>query len=67
MALSVELTGSILITCVHGREKRKTVELEFDTAVHKVHLCACCENLFLTLTDEPTRCIMCKPRGKGYG
>jgi hypothetical protein len=54
------LEGVAVVCCVHDREKRKIIELEFDPRETKVHLCACCENLFLERTDIPMFCPQCR-------
>ena len=56
---SVQVTAAVQVCCMHHREKRQIVELEFDPAAWKVHLCPCCENLFLRVTDEPGLCVQC--------
>ena len=34
----------------------------FDARVHKVHKCACCENLFVDTADIPRYCAVCDPK-----
>lgn len=65
------LSGKAVVCCVHDREKRKVkteadvyalgllVGQEYDPAQHKLHLCACCENLFVDASDVPRYCSVC--------
>ena len=67
----IGLSGTVVVCCVHDREKRvitdeaEVVELGlavgqlYDRAQHKIHLCACCENLFVDPTDIPRFCSWC--------
>lgn len=71
----LSLGGTAVVVCLHDREKRVVntpddvarlgAELEppviFDPKVHKVHVCACCSNLFVDPTDTPRYCIVCDP------
>ena len=52
--------GTAVVCCVHNREKRRVVELAFDPALTKLHLCSCCENLFTERTDTPMFCPTCR-------
>lgn len=58
--VQVALQVSAVVCCVHDREKRQVQELAFDPRVTKLHLCACCENLFLERTDTPMFCPECR-------
>jgi hypothetical protein len=60
--LKATITGTAVVCCVHDRVKREIVDLEFDPHAHKVHLCACCENLFLRRDDIPHYCPQCGGR-----
>lgn len=72
--LRVVFGGVAVVCCPHDREKRqirteaavaelgRTVGQVYDPAQHKLHLCACCENLFVALTDEPRFCAVCERR-----
>lgn len=65
------MSGVAQVYCVHDREKRQVVDLdelialgrelgiEYDPRVHKVHRCACCDNLFVDATDIPRLCHVC--------
>lgn len=55
----LSIGGVAVVCCVHDRVKREITDLEFDPATHKVHLCACCENLFLRRDDIPHYCQRC--------
>lgn len=55
------LSGSIVVECLHGREKRSVVELEFDPRGAAPLICPCCENLFRPAADVP-HCPACTPR-----
>lgn len=35
------------------------VGIFFDPKQHKLHLCACCENLFFDPSDQPRFCSAC--------
>lgn len=59
-AAGLTLGMTAIVCCVHDREKRQIVELEFDITETKVHLCSCCENLFLEVSDEPMFCPTCR-------
>lgn len=68
------LSGVAVVCCVHDREKRRVtserdvfelglqVGQVYNPAQHKLHLCACCENLFVDPTDEPRFCSSCLPK-----
>jgi recombinational DNA repair protein RecR len=58
--LGTSVRGMAVVYCLHNRQKRQVVDLAFDRAKTKVHLCACCENLFLELTDTPMFCEPCR-------
>jgi hypothetical protein len=55
----IALSGKAVVCCPHDRVKRDTTDLAFDPRVHKPHLCACCENLFLRRDDIPHLCPQC--------
>lgn len=71
----VTLGGVAVVVCVHDREKRQVrterqiaelglqmePPIKYDPAKHKTHLCACCENLFVSLDDTPRFCRPCQP------
>jgi hypothetical protein len=71
MGLRISLSGAAVVCCIHDREKRQVtterhvaelgqrVGLVYDPRIHKLHLCACCENLFLDESDEPRFCSTC--------
>lgn len=63
--------GTAVVCCIHDRVKRE-VNTEADVAAlglavgqvydpqqHKIHKCACCENLFVDPTDIPKYCVIC--------
>jgi hypothetical protein len=52
--------GVAVVCCVHDKPKREVVELAFDPTRTKLHLCACCENLFTERTDTPMFCPTCR-------
>jgi hypothetical protein len=66
------LGGTAVVCCVHDREKRRvTTEAQvarlglevgqiYDPVQHKLHRCACCENLFVDPSDEPRFCSVCQ-------
>jgi hypothetical protein len=71
-SLRLSVSGVAVVCCPHDREKRQVrteaavVELGarvgqvYDAALHRLCLCACCENLFVSLTDEPRFCAACE-------
>lgn len=66
------LSGVAVICCVHDREKRQItteqqiIELgrelgvEFDPKQHSIFDCACCQNWFVEVGDEPRFCHVCR-------
>jgi len=71
----VSLGGKATVHCVHDRIKRQVVTEEFaaellleatgiiyDSRIHKLHQCACCENLFWVPHSEPVFCNQCSGR-----
>lgn len=64
--------GSAVVVCVHDRPKREvtteaqvaelglTVGQVYDPRQHRLHLCACCQNLFVDPSDEPRYCRRCQ-------
>jgi hypothetical protein len=59
-AVSVAIGGKAQVFCVHNREKRRVTELAFDPAATSLHLCSCCENLFMERSDTPMFCFDCR-------
>ena len=59
-SFEMHISGFAQVYCVHDREKRQLVDIAFDPSATKVHLCACCENLFLERTDTPMFCTQCR-------
>jgi hypothetical protein len=67
----IELGGKAVVCCVHDRIKRQIVTetqvaelglrvgMVYDPKQHRVHRCACCENLFVDPSDEPRYCSTC--------
>jgi hypothetical protein len=55
-------TGVAVVCCVHDQEKRAITDLRYDKRVEKVHVCACCENLFTRPDDVPHYCEPCGGR-----
>ena len=60
MGVNVTLGGTAKVYCIHNRQKRRVKELEFDSNKIKIHMCSCCENLFLERTDTPMFCEICQ-------
>lgn len=70
-ALRPVFSGTAIVCCVHDREKRKVkteadvaelgkaVGQVYDASQHKLHSCACCENLFVDPSDTPRFCSIC--------
>ncbi len=66
------LGGSAKVYCVHDVPKRRvtteaqvselglSVGILYDPRQHKLHRCACCQNLFFDPTDEPRYCSSCQ-------
>lgn len=59
-SLTLTVTGSTVICCVHDRVKRSVTDLAYDQAHTSAHLCACCENLFCEPTDHHMFCHTCR-------
>ncbi len=72
VGLSVAIGGTAIVCCVHDREKR-TVTTErqvaelglqvgqlYDPTQHKIWPCACCGNLFVSVSDVPRFCSTCQ-------
>jgi hypothetical protein len=69
--IQAQLGGTAVVCCPHDRQKRvvtterRVAELGlevgqlYDPAQHKLHLCACCQNLFVDPGDEPRYCSRC--------
>lgn len=65
------ISGVAVVCCVHDRAKRVVTDPEYAASLgrvsgqtfnarrHKLHLCACCENLFVTNDDIPRLCDPC--------
>lgn len=64
-------SGTAIVCCIHNRQKRQvTTETHvaelgqlvgqiYDPKQHKLHLCACCQNLFVDPSDIPRYCTQC--------
>jgi hypothetical protein len=59
-AVSIAIGGTAVVSCVHNREKRSVIEMAFDPKHTSIHLCACCENVFLQPSDTPMFCHQCR-------
>ena len=69
--VQIALSGVAVVHCVHDVPKRvftdegdvrrygMQVGVPFDPKQHKLHKCACCENLFSDPRDEPRLCNFC--------
>lgn len=69
---NLQASGTAVICCVHDRPKREvTTEQQvaelglqvgqiYNPAQHRLHLCACCQNLFVDPSDEPRYCRRCQ-------
>lgn len=70
--VQIALSGVAVVHCVHDVPKRVFTDEEdvrqygmkvgvpFDPEQHKLHQCACCENLFSDPSDEPRLCNFCQ-------
>lgn len=57
-------SGRAVAVCRHYRVKRERVEVEVDRRVaSRVHVCPCCENVYLWVDDTPGPCEVCNPNG----
>jgi hypothetical protein len=54
------VSGTAVVVCSHGREKRSLTELAVDMARLKPHICPCCENLYTRRDDTPGMCPACE-------
>ena len=57
--IKATMSATVVVCCVHDRVKREVTDLAFDASREKVHLCACCENLFTRPDDIPHYCGPC--------
>lgn len=72
--VQIALSGVAVVHCVHDVPKRVftteedvrlygvKVGVPFDPKQHKLHKCACCENLFSDPSDEPRLCSFCQKK-----
>jgi hypothetical protein len=70
--IKATISGTAVVCCVHDREKRQIrteaaiaelgtlVGVAYNAKQHKIHECACCENLFVDESDEPKFCHRCR-------
>jgi hypothetical protein len=70
--IQIGIGGTAKIHCLHDRPKRTiTTERQileiglsvgqvYDPKQHKLHRCACCENLFIDPSDQPRFCYRCR-------
>jgi len=68
-------SGVAVVCCLHDREKRQVTTPDhvaklglsltppriYNPRVDKIFLCACCENMFVSLDDTPKYCSICDP------
>lgn len=59
-SFEITLSAKVHVFCGHGRQKREVVDLAFDAATEKPHLCPCCENLYTKRDDIPGYCTTCQ-------
>jgi len=56
-------SGTAVVTCVHGREKRANADrFAVNLRRERPHLCPCCENLYAKPSDVPGPCPTCAPK-----
>jgi rRNA maturation endonuclease Nob1 len=72
--VTISMGGQAVIYCVHDRQKRVvtseadiarvglSVGVVYDPQQHKIHRCACCQNLFVDPGDQPRFCHQCGHR-----
>lgn len=60
MSIGISIGATAKVYCVHNRQKRRVTEMVFDPVQTKIHLCACCENVFLERSDTPMFCPECR-------
>ena len=60
MATGIAIGGTAKVYCVHNQQKREVTELVFDPTATSIHLCSCCENVFLERSDVPMFCPDCR-------
>jgi hypothetical protein len=70
----LSISGKAVVCCVHDRQKQQVATEEqvvllgltqgiiYNRRQHKIHKCACCQNLFVDPSDEPRFCTPCKPK-----
>lgn len=71
--VQIALSGVAVVHCVHDVPKRvfqseedvvtygMKIGVPIDPKQVKLHMCACCENLFADQSDEPRLCNFCQP------
>lgn len=73
-AVKISIGGVAKVYCIHDREKRVVtteaqvaelglllpVPVIFNPKIHKLQRCACCDNLFFDIGDEPRYCRPCQ-------
>lgn len=64
-------TGKAVVCCVHDRQKRVVVDPDqilylgnilgvvYNPKHHKLVVCGCCQNLYVSPTDVPGLCPIC--------
>lgn len=69
--IRISISGTAAVYCIHDRLKREVTDVghvallgllhgeAYDARQHKVHLCPCCENLFVRRDDIPHYCPIC--------
>lgn len=61
--IKLSLGGTAVVACIHQRVKREvTTDVPFNPRTEFLQLCPCCENVFVTTTDEPFFCKQCGDR-----
>ena len=72
-SVRIELGGTASVYCIHDRKKRvvvtetqvaaigRSIGVRYDSRIHRLFRCACCENLFFDIDDEPRYCHGCRP------
>lgn len=58
--IKATLSGTVVVCCIHGREKHTITDISADKGF--VNRCLCCENLFVSESQEPQLCAGCSPK-----
>jgi len=65
-SLGFRVDATVVVVCVHDREKRKilTLQMDVDPLGHEPRVCECCENIYVHVfaDEQRTLCETCRER-----